>query len=258
MQKWKVDSSLHSCERKDGKKVLDYHSTYVDEFLNSDPIRDWESIDRCKYLWERFIKRLCAEEELTRKYVTECALDWKVLDCGTKDGQFPEYLKEVGIKDAIGIEISMDYVEYAQSLDRPVRYGDVCNMPEDWSDRFTVVFSHHLLGLTPDYRKGLDEMWRVVEPGGWFITLNDVPGNPKKHYSLITDSSIFDDFIAEAGNHELLFNGYWKQEFPKEWVLMIRKPIPNNICIKCGKAFYMWYHGQGAVCGDCNREDKDV
>lgn len=233
MQKWKIDSSLHSCERKDGKKVLDYHSTYVDEFLNSDPIRDWESIDRCKYLWERFIKRICEEEELTRKYVTECALDWKVLDCGTKDGQFPQWLRDIGIKDALGIEISQDYIYYARNdKNRPVIYGDVCNMPEEWSDRFTVVFSHHLLGLTPDYRKGLDEMWRVTEPGGYIITLNDVPGNPKKHYSLIEDATVFDEFIAEPADdtffNEVLYNGYWKQKFPKEWVMIIRKLLKGD------------------------------
>ena len=223
MQKWKIDSSLHSCDRKDGKKVLDYHTTYVDEFLNSDPIRDWESISRCGYLWDRFMKRLGDDEGVYSDFIESRALSWKVLDCGTKDGQFPQWLRDIGIKDAIGIEISMDYVEYAQSKNRPVRYGDVCNMPEDWSDRFDCVFSHHLLGLTPDYQKGLDEMWRVLNPGGFLITLNDVPGNPKKHYSLITDSKIFDDFIVDNSNSEVLFNGYWKQEFPSEWVLMVKK-----------------------------------
>ena len=212
MQKWKVDSSLHSCERKDGKKVIDYHTTYVEEFLNSDPVRDWESIERCKDLWFWSIPK-----------TNNLSEDWQILDVGTKDGQFVEFLRHDDFKNVIGIDVSMDYVEYAQSLDRPVRYGDVCNLPDDWSGRFDYVFSHHVLGLTPDYHKALDEMWRVTKQGGYMITLNDCPGNPKKHYSLITDSIIFDNFTVDNKDVDILFNDYWSDKYPKEWVMMLRK-----------------------------------
>lgn len=50
-----------------------------------------------------------------------------VLDTGTKDGQFPQWLEDIGYS-AMGIEIDDRYVEYAQSKERPVIEGDICNI----------------------------------------------------------------------------------------------------------------------------------
>ena len=211
MQKWKIDSSLHSCDRKDGKKVLDYHTTYVQEFLNSDKLQDWPSIERCKYLW------FWASEKSAWGNIDE----WKILDCGTKDGQMPEFLKPM-VEEVIGIEVSSDYIEYAQGLKRPVIYGDVCNMPKDWSDRFDCVFSHHLLGLTSDYQKALEEMYRVIKSDGYMISLNSCPGNKKKHYSYIESSRIFYDFVKN-NQCSVLYNGYLDTGFENEWVMFIQK-----------------------------------
>jgi len=215
MQRWKNDASLHSCETvKEGhqvKKVLDYYGIYVDEFLNSDPIQDWESIERCKELWWWSLNILGNKE----------ASDWDVLDCGSKDGQFPEYLVD-RVKSVIGIEISQDYVKYAAEKGRPIAYGDVCNMKSEWTDKFDCVFSHHLLGLVPDYWKALEEMLRVAKPGGYLITCNDVPGNPRKHYSFIEDDEIFNDFTKEKDVQQI-FSGCWNPIFPKEWVYIIEK-----------------------------------
>ena len=56
MQKWKTDSNLHSCDTKKEKgqiiKKLDYNNVYINEFLDSDPLKDWESIDRCIRLFK--------------------------------------------------------------------------------------------------------------------------------------------------------------------------------------------------------------
>lgn len=245
MQKWKIDSSLHSCERKAGKKVLDYH-TYVKEFLDSDPIRDWESIERCKDLWFWSLKLIPGSLSEERK----------ILDVGTKDGQFPEFLQLDGFKNSIGIEISQDYISYARNdKNRPVIYGDVCNLPEEWTDRYDYVFSHHVLGLTSDYQKALDEMYRVTKPGGNMITLNQCPGNEKKHYSYIDSPQIFYQFI-ENNQCSVLYNDYLDTGFEKEWVFFIKKNELNNRCIKCGKVFYWWFHGQGMVCSECQEAEN--
>jgi ubiquinone/menaquinone biosynthesis C-methylase UbiE len=224
-QKWKEDPKLYNCDRtRNGEqwsmqKALDYHSTYVDEFLNKDPLRDWESIDRCKKLWEFSITEILTKEP-------EPNIE-KVLDCGTKDGQFPEWLLETAenVKEAVGIEISPDYVKYAQEKGRPVVYGDVCNLPEEWTEKFDVVFSHHLLGLTPDYWKGLSEMYRVTKQGGYMVTLNDVPGNPRKHYSYIEDETIFGKFVDENHANIIYNHKHPNRDFPKEWIFLIQKPI---------------------------------
>ena len=211
-QKWKSDPSLYGCDRKDGKKVLDYKETYVGEFLNSDPLIDWPSFNRCKSLW-MWAQRMA---KLSYKDVKEMS----VLDCGAKDGQFPEWLLTVA-KDAIGIEISDPYVKYCQERKRPVVYGDVCHLPDEWTERFDFVFSHHLLGLVEDPNKAVEEMFRVAKPGGFILTLTDIPGNQRKHYSLIEDDSMFRDFPHEC---KIVFNGRWNEmEYEKEWVFYIRK-----------------------------------
>ncbi len=205
-QKWKTDLTLHSCERNDlGEKIMDYEGVYVDEFLNSDPLRDWESIERCKDLWN-----WCQDYSIDPDNIN------RVLDCGTKDGQFPMWLRSMDI-EATGMEISRPYVDYAKLKNRPVIEGNVCDI--EFSDEyFDFVFSHHLLGLTPDYYKALTEMYRVTSD--YMVTLNDIPGNKRKHYSYIDSPAIYDRFIEEF-QPEVLFNGYWKEN--SEWVLFIRR-----------------------------------
>lgn len=210
MQKWKTDESLHSCKTKGEngqvKKVLDYREVYIREFLDADPLRDWESIERCKDLF-----KFCVYEFLTELQLEtpESIKKWKFLDCGTKDGQMPAWVKEEYGTDALGIEISNPYIEWAQSKGRPVIYGDVCALPQVWTNKYDFVFSHHVLGLTSDYFKGLAEMFRVTKPGGYLVTLNDVPGNPKKHYSYIASTKAYDEWLKreELNPHEMLYYG---------------------------------------------------
>jgi SAM-dependent methyltransferase len=216
-QRWKTDPSLHSCERKEAgnqtKKKLDYDKVYIEEFLNTDPVRDWESIDRCQILWHWMMER-----------VDENPAEWEVLDVGSKDGQFPQWLiDEHLVEDSIGCEISEDYLEWCRQKKRPVVYGNACDLPQAWEGKFDCVFSHHLLGLTPDYLQSLDEMFNCVKPGGYMITLNDVPGNPRKHYSYIENPSIFKEFCDKWKDCTIIYNDRWNSDFPKEWVLLVKR-----------------------------------
>lgn len=208
MQKWKNDSSLYNCEtEKNGRQVnkkLDYSTTYRKEFLDSDPIKDWPSIDRCIWLWDWAMDLIGKNLSFT---------DWTVLDVGTKDGQFPDFLINNSI-DGLGIEYSLEYVKYAQDKGRNVIYGDACDL--GFVDNlFDVVFSHHLHGLVSDYWKALQEMFRVSKK--YMIALNQVPGNPKKHYSYIDSPQIFHDFI-ESVNCKVIYNDYLDTGQAQEWV----------------------------------------
>lgn len=218
-QKWKSDPTLHSCDRIDedlqSKKVLDYYDTYINEFLEKDPLRDWESIERCISLWSFML------DKLEKNIINVKNENWSVLDVGTKDGQFPEWLNTQGI-DCLGIEISDNYVNYAQKKNRNVKYGDVCNLSSKWENKFDVVFSHHLLGLVPDYWVGLCEMYKVTKPGGYMITLNQVPGNRKKHFSYIDSPDIFGKFTM-INKCNIIYNDYVDLGFPNEWVYIIQK-----------------------------------
>lgn len=215
-QRWKTDPTLHSCPRIKDRiqetKDMDYHGTYKHEFLESDPIRDWESIERCIKLWKWSLDRI---------NITDIS-EMEVLDIGTKDGQFPEYLKDK-VKNVIGLEISEKYVKYAQSKNRPVIYGDVSSL--EYKEKWDYVFSHHVLGLTPDYGLSLKNMWKAVRSGGYMITLNDCPGNKRKHFSYIEDDTIFNNFNYHHHHEikEIIYQGHWNSSLPKEYVYFIKK-----------------------------------
>lgn len=212
-QKWKTDKSLYEAPtEKDGvqvKKKLDYATTYRKEFLDSDPLRDWESIDRCIWLWDWAMELVSENLSFT---------DWKVLDLGTKDGQFPDFLINNSI-DGLGIEYSKPYVEYAQSKGRNVQYGNACDL-EFEDNTFDVVFSHHLHGLLPDYLKGLQEMYRVSKR--YMIALNQVPGNKRKHYSYIDSPQIYHDFVKSI-DCKVIYNDYLDTGQAQEWVIFLEK-----------------------------------
>jgi len=226
MQRWKLDPTLRNCPRIEvgdqKKKRMDYENVYVEEFLNQDPLRDWESISRCKWLWDWALLKLGYDY---RRLGYSDWQTWKVLDCGTKDGQFPEWLREIGCDQAMGIEISPSYVDYAKGKGRPVEYGDACNMDDSWTSNFDFVFAHHLHGLTPDYLKALEEMYRVTNT--YMIALNQVPGNKQKHYSYIETPKIFQKFI-EDNPCEVIYNDYVETGFENEWVLFIKKTEDND------------------------------
>jgi len=214
-QKWKTDPKLYGCDRtEDGKKKLDYETTYVKEFLDADPLMDWPSFDRCKDLWFWAMR----QAKLNHTRLKEMT----VLDCGAKDGQFPEFLVPI-TKESLGVEISDPYVQYCQERKRPVIKGDVCNLPEDWTDKWDFTFSHHIIGLVEDIDKALSEMFRVTKPEGYILTCLDIPGNDRKHYSYIENESIFQKFY-ENNPCEVVFNGRWnEQNFAKEWVFYLKK-----------------------------------
>jgi SAM-dependent methyltransferase len=208
MTRWKNMKEITDCPRniKEGQliKQLNYE-TYTNLVLDQDPLRDWESFSRCKRLFE-WAKTQDIEVV-------------SVLDVGTKDGQFPTWLEEIGYK-AIGIEISKPYVEYAQSKKRHVEYGNVCNLKYE-DNYFDMVFSHHVLGLTSDIKKALSEMYRVSKR--YIISLAEVPGNKKKHYSYIDSPQIFHDFV-EHTKCTVLYNNYLPETgYKNEWVIFVEK-----------------------------------
>jgi hypothetical protein len=218
MTKWKNMTSITNCDTikndKQLNKKLDYEKVYKPNVLDADPIRDWESFERCKNLWNWSLKLI-----KMNPYIEE---DFRVLDNGTKDGQFCDWLQKNGIP-SLGLEISEEYVKYATELNRPVELGNVCD--ENWNyEGWNYVFSHHVLGLTPSYELSLENMWKATVENGYMITLNDVPGNPKKHYSYISDTRIFSDFIVKHRNEiKIIWNGYWNKELPSEYVFFVKK-----------------------------------
>lgn len=222
-QKWKKDSSLHSCPRKEKEgqenKCLDYDKVYIDEFLNQDPMRDWESVTRCQDLLKFCLHKI---SKLTDKELA----DMSILDCGSKDGQTVAYCRDTLGMDATGMEISEPYVKWANERGRTTVQGDMCNMPAEFENKFDVTFAHHVLGLTRDYFKALTEMFKATKAGGRMIVLNDVPGNPRKHYSYIESPEVYTKWLKreELNPHKLVyFNSNPHMPDTNEWILYIKK-----------------------------------
>ena len=140
-----------------------------------------------------------------------------VLDCGAASGAFVEYLRFINWQ-AVGIEINQPFVTFANSKDRPVACADVCNIPFK-DETFDFVFSSHVLGLTSDFWVALKEMFRVTKE--YMIVLVEVPGNPNKHYSMVRDEEIFNNFI-KWHNVDVLWNGRWEHN-AKDWIFFIKK-----------------------------------
>jgi len=46
--------------------------------------------------------------------------------------------------------------------------ADICNLPFD-SDAFDIILCNHVLEHIPDDRKAMQELYRVMKPGGWGI-----------------------------------------------------------------------------------------
>lgn len=215
-QKWKNDPSLFNAPTEQNglqtKKILDYDTTYRKEFLDCDPLQDWPSFDRCKWLWKWAMDLI--QNDIDSKDVFQ----WAVLDLGTKDGCFPDWLRTNGIM-AIGLEYAESYVRYAINKGRPVQYGNVCDMEFD-DNSFDYVFSHHLLGLVEDNKKALEEMYRVTNK--YLINLSQIPGNPKKHYSYMKDNKLFNNFITD-NPCKVLYNDYLDTGYENEYVIFIKK-----------------------------------
>jgi ubiquinone/menaquinone biosynthesis C-methylase UbiE len=85
---------------------------------------------------------------------------------------------------------------------------------------FDIVFSHHVLGLCPDYLQAYRELIRVTKPGGYIITLNDIPGNKKKHYSLIKSVDELTILLDKCPDHKKLFYDY--KNYP-EFIVILQK-----------------------------------
>jgi SAM-dependent methyltransferase len=226
-QNWKTDPELYDCdtiaEGGQENKLLDYDNIYVEEFLNADPLRDWESIDRCVELFN-----FCIEKGM------EINEDMVFLDCGSKDGQMIDWLRKEHNIEALGLEVSEPYVGYSNERGRLTVLGDMCCLPEEFSDKFDIVFAHHVLGLTRDYRGALSEMLRSIKIGGYLITLNHVPGNRRKHFSYIDSTNVYDTWFNTSlfKSIEMMYYGNNPHQKPgdssKEVIIFMKKTGENE------------------------------
>ena len=140
--------------------------------------------DRVAPGWDRTIDRLGypdAYETLLRKVLIEEALEGvearpRVLDCGVGTGALSSALTRVLPTPfkLSAIDISPRMLEQAGSslshndLELTLRHGDICKLPYGGS-AFDLVMTAHVLEHLVDPSIALNEMVRVLKPGGLLI-----------------------------------------------------------------------------------------
>lgn len=96
------------------------------------------------------------------------------LDAGCGSGRYTIAMARLGAAHAIGIDISERAVrEATQRSERlgmahavSFRQGSVIDMPAEWTGRFDFVCSNGVVHHTLNPTKGLQEIFRVLKPGG--------------------------------------------------------------------------------------------
>lgn len=77
--------------------------------------------------------------------------------------------------------------------------ADICNLPfEDAS--FDVIFCNHVLEHIPDDTKAMEEMYRILEPGGWGVF--QIPQDLKRA------TTFEDDSITDRKERAKIFGQY--------------------------------------------------
>jgi SAM-dependent methyltransferase len=91
----------------------------------------------------------------------------KVLEIGCAEGDFVDRVRQWGVAESIGVELSLPTANAGRALGRNIRDGDVqgCQFPTGY---FDIVQAHHVLEHVHDLRGFLGEIHRITKPGGLF------------------------------------------------------------------------------------------
>jgi ubiquinone/menaquinone biosynthesis C-methylase UbiE len=97
----------------------------------------------------------------------------KLLDQGCGGGRYTTAWKLLGVKEAIGLDFSeiglidaKNRVLVAGLNDISFVHGSVLKMPFE-NETFDIVYSNGVLHHTEDWKKGIEEQFRVMKKGGW-------------------------------------------------------------------------------------------
>jgi ubiquinone/menaquinone biosynthesis C-methylase UbiE len=110
----------------------------------------------------------------------------KILECGCGTGRIAIELAKAGA-DVHGIDTSEEMLNKTKikaeglGLSISLKKGDIESIPYA-SETFDVVYTMHVLMHLPNYHKAIDEMYRVLAPGG--ILIADFPNKLSPGYAI--------------------------------------------------------------------------
>jgi SAM-dependent methyltransferase len=122
---------------------------------------------------ETFYNIIADEFDKTRVRLWPCVISFldkfpsnsKILDIGCGNGKYMNYRNDLNIK---GIDISIKLVEICQNKGFDVIKASMTDIPFDDNnfDGIICIASYHHLNNDDDRKKTLDEIYRILKPGG--------------------------------------------------------------------------------------------
>jgi len=147
---------------------------------------------------ENFYNNIADEFDKTRVRLWSCVISFldsfpsnsKILDIGCGNGKYMNYRHELIIK---GIDISIKLVEICKNKGFDVIKASMTDIPynDNSFDGIICIASYHHLDNDNDRKKTLDEIYRILNPGG--IALIEVWGKEQ-----IKPNKNAKDFVAKS------------------------------------------------------------
>jgi SAM-dependent methyltransferase len=112
----------------------------------------------------------------------------QVLEVGCGDGRFSEQMRdELGVR-VVALDFSPGMAAQAALRGLDTQIGDIQLMP--WPDeQFDVVVANWMLYHVPDLDRGLQEIRRVLRPGGRLVASTMANGHMREMWDMVGDGS---------------------------------------------------------------------
>lgn len=95
-----------------------------------------------------------------------------VLEVGCGTGVMAERINALPGVTLIAVDVSERFVELTSARGVDARHGDICYLPFD-DDSFDVVFAGWMLYHVRDVERAVNEVRRVLRPGGTFVAVTN-------------------------------------------------------------------------------------
>lgn len=175
---------------------MDNYNAYLKNLELSYKVEDQKTLDRNKDFFFTCLKILDLDDNIIFRK------GFKVLDVGCHTGQFPQWLRDEGVK-ATGLEAVEPLAVFGQKKGRPVLNENLLDFSTRY--KYDIVFSLHTLGLLP-VKEAVEKMVYLTRKGGYvFIGLN-IPGDEEKHYTYFENEKKLLDILNEIDLNILHFS----------------------------------------------------
>ncbi|MBI2103720.1 class I SAM-dependent methyltransferase [Candidatus Woesebacteria bacterium] len=142
--------------------------------MSTDP----KSIHSYNQYAEKWLERIQGEEDVVHEYLDRPAMKKKLpklkgksvlcVGCGT--GEECAYLKSLGVKEVVGIDISEGQIKFAQKHFPNIRFYVMDMENISFPDNsFDFVYSSLTLHYVKDWTKTLKQIYRLLRKGGTFL-----------------------------------------------------------------------------------------